>query len=42
VTEALPPEDPDDALIREHAGQIEALTALVSRWASFCSDHLPR
>jgi hypothetical protein len=30
VTESLPPEDPRDALIREQAGQIEALTALVA------------
>jgi len=30
VTESLPPEDPRDALIREQAGQIAALTALVA------------
>ena len=30
MTESLPPEDPRDALIREQAGQIEALTALVA------------
>jgi len=30
VTESLPAEDPRDALIREQAGQIEALTALVA------------
>jgi transposase len=30
VTESLPPEDPRDALIREQAGQIEALTVLVA------------
>jgi transposase len=30
VTELLPPEDPRDALIREQAGQIAALTALVA------------
>jgi hypothetical protein len=30
VTESLPPEDPRDALIREQAGQIVALTALVA------------
>jgi len=30
VTESLPPEDPRDALIREQAGQIQALTALVA------------
>jgi transposase len=31
VTESLPPEDPRDALIREQAGQIAALTELVAR-----------
>jgi transposase len=30
VTESLPPEDPRDALIREQAGQIAVLTALVA------------
>jgi transposase len=30
VTESLPPEDPRDALIREQAGQITTLTALVA------------
>ena len=30
MTESLPPEDPRDALIREQAGQIAALTALVA------------
>jgi transposase len=30
VSESLPPEDPRDALIREQAGQIAALTALVA------------
>ena len=30
VTESPPPEDPRDALIREQAGQIAALTALVA------------
>jgi hypothetical protein len=30
VTESLPPEDPRDALIREQAGQIAALAALVA------------
>jgi transposase len=30
VTESLPPEDPRDALIREQAGQIAELTALVA------------
>ena len=30
MTESLPPEDPRDALIREQAGQIVALTALVA------------
>jgi transposase len=30
VTESLPPEDPRDALIREQAGQIATLTALVA------------
>jgi hypothetical protein len=30
VTESLPPEDPRDALIREQAGQIGALTVLVA------------
>lgn|GEM_PF-6572308 len=30
MTESLPPEDPRDGLIREQAGQIEALTALVA------------